>query len=331
MRAILSKVAGGPRSLEVAELPEPQCAAGKLLVRTAAVALNYPDLLLIADRYQVRPTRPFSPGVELAGVIEELGCGVEGFKAGDRIAAFMFYGALAEKVLVDPGKTIKIPSEMPMDAASALLITYGTAHYALKTRGQLVPGETLLILGASGGVGLAAIELGKAAGARVVAAVSNEGRADAVRAAGADVVLVHPPAPLSEEQRRILAQEFKRVVGPDGAHVVFDTVGGDLTEPALRAIARRGRFLVIGFTAGIASIRTNLPLLKECSVIGAAWGDAMEANHGEFKQLGDELIALWQHGAIKPLISQRYPIQEAGTALEALEARTQAGRIVVQM
>src|SRR4051794_34816411 len=237
MKALLSRVPGGPETLELAEIDDPVPGPGQLLVRVKACAINYPDVLIIEDKYQFRPPRPFAPGGEIAGIVERAGEGVGGWAEGDRLIAMIGHGGLAELVVVDAARALRLPAERSFEEGSALILTYATSIHALLDRGRLKAGETLLVLGAAGGVGLAAVELGKAYGARVVAAVSSDEKAEAARAAGADSVLVYPQGPFDKDGSKVLAQQFKDAVGPDGANLIYDPVGGDYAEPALRSIA----------------------------------------------------------------------------------------------
>ncbi|MFN3389287.1 MAG: alcohol dehydrogenase catalytic domain-containing protein, partial [Allosphingosinicella sp.] len=225
MKALLSTAPGGPETLELAELPDPVPGPGQLLVRVKACAINYPDVLIIEDKYQFKPPRPFAPGGEIAGLVEAAGEGVEGWKEGDRLIAMLGHGGLAEKVLVPAAMALPLPQERSFEEGSALILTYATSIHALLDRGRLQEGQTLLVLGAAGGVGLAAVELGKAFGARVIGAVSSEEKAEAVRQAGADDVLVYPRGPFDKEGSKALSQQFKDAVGPNGADVIYDPVG----------------------------------------------------------------------------------------------------------
>ena len=238
-----------------------------------ACAINFPDVLIIEDKYQLKPPRPFAPGGEVAGEVEAVGEGVDGWSVGDRVIAVPGFGGLAEKIVVPAQIALSgcRPSAASIEGA-ALILTYATSIHALADRGRLQPGQTLLVLGAAGGVGLAAIELGKAMGARVVAAVSSEEKAEAAREAGADEALVYPRGPFDRDGQKALAELFKGAVGPAGADVIFDPVGGDYAEPALRSIGWDGRYLVVGFPAGIPKLPLNLTLLKSCDVCGVFWG-----------------------------------------------------------
>ncbi|MDQ3140182.1 MAG: NADPH:quinone oxidoreductase family protein [Pseudomonadota bacterium] len=331
MKALLSRAPGGPETLELAELPAPAPGTGQLLVRVKACAINYPDVLIIEDKYQFRPERPFAPGGEIAGVVEALGEGAEGWAVGDRLIAMLGHGGLSELVLVDAKAALPLPAERSFEEGSALILTYATSIHALLDRGKLKAGQTLLVLGAAGGVGLAAVELGKAYGARVVAAVSSEEKAEAVRQAGADAVLVYPRGPFDKDASKALAQTFKDAVGPNGADVIYDPVGGDYAEPALRSIAWEGRYLVVGFPAGIPRLPLNLTLLKSCDVCGVFWGAFAardpEANAAHIQTL----FTLWGEGKIAPRVSKSWPLAQGGDAIAYMAARKAVGKLVVTM
>ncbi|CAA9546511.1 MAG: Putative Zn-dependent oxidoreductase PA5234 [uncultured Sphingosinicella sp.] len=331
MKALLSNAPGGPETLELAELGDPSPGAGQLLVRVKACAINYPDVLIIEDKYQFKPPRPFAPGGEIAGVVEALGEGVQGWSVGDRIIAMLGHGGLSEKVLVSAAMALPLPPERSFEEGSALILTYATSIHALLDRGRLKEGETLLVLGAAGGVGLAAVELGKAFGARVVAAVSSEEKAEAARAAGADEVLVYPRGPFDKEASKALAQMFKDAVGGQGADVVYDPVGGDYAEPALRSIAWQGRYLVVGFPAGIPKLPLNLTLLKSCDVCGVFWGAFAARDPKANAAHIQTLFRLWSEGKIAPKVSRTWPLARGGEAIAHMAARQAVGKLVVTM
>lgn len=331
MKALLSRTVGGPETLELTDLPDPTPGPGQLLVRVKACAINYPDVLIIEDKYQSRPERPFAPGGEIAGIVDGLGEGVEGWSVGDRVIAMIGHGGLAEKAVADARTALKLPPERSFEEGSALLLTYATSIHALLDRGRLEAGQTLLVLGAAGGVGRAAVELGKAFGARVIGAVSSEEKAAAAREAGADDVLVYARGPFDKEQSKALAQAFKEAVGPNGADVIYDPVGGDYAEPALRAIGWEGRYLVVGFPAGIPKLPLNLTLLKSCDVCGVFWGAFAkrdpEANAAHIRTL----FRLWDEGRIAPRISRTWPLEQGGEAIAHMAARKAIGKLVVTM
>lgn len=331
MKALLSEAPGGPETLRLAEVGDPAPGPGQLLVRVRACAINYPDVLIIEDKYQFRPPRPFAPGGEIAGEVEALGEGVTGWAAGDRVIAMLGHGGLAGKVLVAAAMALPLPEGRSFEEGSALILTYATTIHALLDRGKMKAGETLLVLGAAGGVGLAAVELGKAYGARVVAAVSSDEKAAAAKAAGADEILVYPRGPFDKEGAKALAQQFKDAVGPNGADLVYDPVGGDYTEAALRAIAWEGRLLVIGFPAGIPRLPLNLTLLKSCDVRGVFWGAFAARDPAANAAHVQTLFRLWEEGKIAPKVSRTWPLAEGGAAIAHMAARQAVGKLVVTM
>ena len=331
MRALLSEAPGGPETLRLSEVEEPEPGPGQLLVRVKACAINYPDVLIIEDKYQFRPPRPFAPGGEIAGIVERIGEGVTGWSKGDRVIAMLGHGGLAEKVLVPAAMALPLPEGRSFDEGSALILTYATTIHALLDRGRLKPGETLLVLGAAGGVGLAAVELGKAYGARVVAAVSAEEKADAAKSGGADEAIVYPRGPFNKDQSRALAQQFKEAVGPEGADLIYDPVGGDYTEAALRSIAWEGRLLVVGFPAGIPRLPLNLTLLKSCDVRGVFWGAFAARDPKANAAHVETLFRLWEEGRIAPRVSRTWPLEQGGEAIAHMAARKAVGKLVVTM
>jgi len=331
MKALLSIEPGTADTLALREIADPAAGPGQLLVRIRACAINYPDVLIIEDKYQMRPPRPFAPGGEIAGTIEAVGEGVEGWSEGDRVIAMIGHGGLAEKVVVPAAMALPLPPERSFEEGSALILTYATSIHALLDRGRLKEGQTLLVLGAAGGVGLAAVELGKAYGARVIGAVSSEGKAEAARAAGADHVLVYPRGPFDKEGSKALAQMFKDAVGPNGADVIYDPVGGDYAEPALRSIGWEGRYLVVGFPAGIPKLPLNLTLLKSCDVCGVFWG-AFAAREPKANAAHiTTLFRLWSEGRIAPRVSRSWPLEQGGEAIAHMAARQAVGKLVVTM
>jgi NADPH:quinone reductase-like Zn-dependent oxidoreductase len=331
MKALLSNQPGGPETLVLTELPDPEAGPGQLLVRVKACAINYPDVLIIEDKYQFKPPRPFAPGGEIAGIVEAVGEGVSGWSAGDRLIAMLGHGGLAEKVVVNAATALRLPEERSFEEGSALILTYATSIHALLDRGRLKAGETLLVLGAAGGVGLAAVELGKAYGARVVAAASSEEKAEAARAAGADSVLVYPQGPFDKDGSKALAQLFKEAVGGSGADLIYDPVGGDYAEPALRAIAWQGRYLVVGFPAGIPRLPLNLTLLKSCDVCGVFWGAFAARDPKADAAHIETLFRLWREGKIAPKVSRIWPLDQAGEAIAWMAARKAVGKLVVTL
>lgn len=329
MKALLSQAPGGPETLQLTDVPDPVAGLGELLVRIHACAINYPDVLIIEDKYQFKPPRPFAPGGEVAGVVEGVGDGVSGWSVGDRLIAYHGHGGLAEKVAVPVAHAFPLPAAHSFAEGSTLLITYATVIHALWDRARLKEGETLLVLGAAGGIGLAAIELGKARGARVVAAVSSDDKAAAAREAGADEAIVYPQGPFDRDGQKALAEQFKVAVGPGGADVILDPVGGDYAEPALRSIAWEGRYLVVGFPAGIPKLPLNLTLLKSCDVCGVFWGAFAARDPKGNAAHVSELFRLWGEGRINPRISATYPLERGGEAIAAMAARKVIGKLVV--
>ena len=331
MQALLSKSPGGPETLVLEDRPTPKPAAGEVVLQVKACGVNFPDVLIIQDMYQFKPPRPFAPGSEVAGIVTSVGEGVSQLKPGDRVFGSTGWGGMAEEIAVAAMRCNPMPDGMPFDEAASFLMTYGTSIHALKDRARLVKGETLLVLGAAGGVGLAAVELGKATGARVIAAVSSQEKLDFCLAHGADAGLVYPRGPFDKEGAKALSEQFKQACGPNGANVVYDAVGGDYAEAALRAIAWEGRFLVVGFPAGIPRIPLNLPLLKACQIVGVFWGAFAQRDPAANRANTQELLALYAKGAIKPQISERFPLARGGEAIGRLADRTALGKLVVMM
>ena len=331
MRALLSHAPGGPETLRITDVSAPNPKAGELLVRVRAAAINFPDVLIIEDKYQFKPPRPFAPGGEIAGEVLAVGAGVTGWAPGDRLISVPGWGGLSEQMVIPAASAFRLPASRSFTDGAALLLTYATSIHALWDRGQLKAGETLLVLGAAGGVGLAAVELGKARGARVIAAVSSEEKAEAARAAGADSTVVYPPGPFEKDDRKALADLFKAAVGANGADVIYDPVGGGYSEPALRSIAWEGRYLVVGFPAGIPKLPLNLTLLKSCDVRGVFWGAFAARNPKANQAHVEELFALWDEGKISPKVSGTYPLERAGEAIAAMAARQVIGKLVVEI
>jgi NADPH:quinone reductase-like Zn-dependent oxidoreductase len=328
MKALLSLERGGPESLRLKEVADPVPGPGELLVRARACAINFPDVLIIEDKYQLKPLRPFAPGGEIAGEVLATGEGVTGWKPGDRLIAALGFGGLAEQVIVPADRAIPLPAERSFEQGSALLMTYATVIHALVDRGKLRTGQTLLVLGAAGGIGIAAIEVGKALGAKVIAAVSSEEKVAAAREAGADATLIYPAG---EVEPKALSQLFKDAVGPAGADVILDPVGGIYTEGALRSIAWEGRFLVVGFPAGIARLPLNLTLLKSCDVCGVFWGAFAARDPKANAAHVAQLFRWWAEGRISPRVSATYPLERAADAIAAIRDRKAVGKLVVTL
>jgi NADPH2:quinone reductase len=322
MKAVLCTQYGPPDRLEYADVPSPTAGEGEVVVRVKAASVNFPDVLIIENKYQFKPPLPFSPGSELAGVVKEVGPGVSRLRAGDRVMAFTPYGAFAEEVTLTANRVIPIPAGMDFSTAAALLLTYGTMDHALRDRGQVTSGETVLVLGAAGGIGIASIEIAKALGARVIACASRDDKLAICRAHGADEVINYASDDLRER--------IKALTGGRGVDVIVDPVGGPYTEPALRSMAWRGRLLVIGFAAGeIPKIPLNLALLKGCAIVGVFWGDFLRREPEAFAASVRQLGAWYAEGKIKPHISSTFPLAAAARALELMAARQAIGKIVV--
>jgi NADPH:quinone reductase-like Zn-dependent oxidoreductase len=328
VKALLSNEPGGPETLRLEEVAEPVAGPGELLVRVRACSMNFPDVLIIEDKYQLKPQRPFAPGGEISGEVLAAGEGVSGWNSGDRLIAALGFGGLAEQVTVPASRAIPLPAERSFEDGSALLMTYATAIHALVDRGKLGAEQTLLVLGAAGGVGIAAVEIGKALGARVIAAVSSKEKAEVARQAGADSAVIYPAG---QADPKALSQLFKDAVGPAGADVILDPVGGEYTEPALRSIAWEGRFLVVGFPAGIARLPLNLTLLKSCDVCGVFWGAFAARDPRANAAHVEQLFRWWGEGKIEPKISATYPLERAGEAIVALRDRKAVGKLVVTL
>ena len=329
MKALLSKQPGGPDTLILEDLPDPAAGKGQVVVAVKACAINYPDFLIIEDKYQFKPPRPFAPGGEIAGVIESVGEGVTDWAVGDRVIAVTGHGGLVEKIAIEAFRLFRLPEGRSFEEGAALLLTYATTIHALLDRGHLREGHNLLVLGAAGGVGLAAVELGKAFGARVVAAVSSEEKAAAARAAGADEALVYGRAPFDKDQSKALAEQFKAALGPQGADVIYDPVGGDYAEPALRASGWEGRYLVVGFPAGIPRLPLNLTLLKSCDVCGVFWGAFAARDPKANAAHVGQLFRLWGEGRIAPRVTETFALADGGKAIAKMAARQVIGKVVV--
>jgi len=301
MKAVLCKQFGPPDSLAIEELPSPRAGPGEVVISVKAASLNFPDVLIIQNKYQFKPPLPFSPGSELAGVVKEVGGGVQGWRAGDKVMAFTTFGAFAEEVKTEATRLLKIPEGMSFTQAAAFILTYGTTDHALRDRAALAAGETLLVLGAAGGVGLAAIEIGKALGARVIAAASSAEKLAVCRAHGADATINYATEDFRERTKALTDGR-----GPD---VIYDPVGGPYSEPAFRSIAWRGRHLVVGFAAGeIPKLPLNLALLKGASVVGVFWGDFARREPQQFAASVKQLNKWFVQGKLNPHVDQTMPL-----------------------
>jgi NADPH2:quinone reductase len=329
MKAILCKQYGPPDSLVIEDVPDLVPTEGQVVIDVKAAGVNFPDLLIIENKYQFKPPLPFSPGGEVAGTVKLLGPGVTNVKVGDRVVASTGFGGFAEQVVAPAARCIAFPSNMDFVEASAFVMTYGTSHHALKDRAKLKAGETLLVLGAAGGVGLAAVEIGKVLGARVVAACSTQEKVDLCIKRGADAGVVYPSGPLDRDAQKKLSDDFKKVLGGDGAHVIYDGVGGDYAEPALRSIAWEGRYLVVGFPAGIPSLPLNLTLLKGCQIVGVFWGAFAAREPRRNQENLQELMGWVRDGKLAPYVSKTYPFSKVAEALKEMAARRVMGKIVL--
>jgi len=325
MKAVLCKAFGPAENLVVEDLDSPQIKKGEVLLDIHAAGVNFPDTLIIEGKYQFKPPFPFSPGGEAAGVVAAVGEKISHLKVGDRVMALTGWGSFAEQVAVSGQNVLPIPEEMDFTTAAAFSMTYGTSMHALKQRANLQPGETLLVLGASGGVGLAAVEIGKAMGARIIAAASTNEKLEIARKAGADELINYSEASLRER--------LKELTDGQGVDVIYDPVGGKLFEEAFRSIAWNGRMLVVGFAAGgeIPALPANLPLLKGASLIGVFWGAFAQRqpqdNAANFKQL----FAWYAEGKLKPLVSQTFALEQAAEAIDTLGQRKAVGKLVVKV
>lgn len=322
MKAVLCKAYGPPESLVLEEIEPLKPGWGQVVISVKACGINFPDTLIIEGKYQFKPEMPFSPGGEVAGIVKEIGEGVENIKVGDKVIAFTGWGGFAEEVAVEARRLIPIPAHMDFVIASAFVMVYGTSYYALKDRAKLQPGETLLVLGAAGGVGLAAVELGQAMGARVIAAASSDEKLAVCREHGASAVINYSTEDLRER--------IKALTDGNGVDVVYDPVGGKYSEVALRGMAWEGRHLVIGFAAGdIPRIPLNLTLLKGCSIVGVFWGSFTARDPQRNQEQLQELATWFQQGKIKPHISATYPMERAAEALNDMLARKITGKAVL--
>ncbi len=331
MKSLLSVHTGGPETLRLTDGPDPMARPGEVVIAVKACGVNYPDVLIIEDKYQVRPERPFAPGGEVAGIVEQVGEGVTTLRPGDRVLGQAGFGGMAEKIALAAARCTPMPDAMSFVEGAAFQLTYGTSYHALKQRAMIQPGETLLVLGAAGGVGLAAVELGKAMGARVIAAASTQDKVDLAIRHGAESGLVYPMGPFDKDARRALAAQFKAAVPEGGVDVIYDAVGGDYAEASLRAIAWNGRFLVVGFPSGIPAIPLNLMLLKGCQVVGVFWGSFTRHQPADNAVNVAELLAMYEAGMIRPHISATYPLAEGARAIVDLAERRAQGKIVVTM
>ena len=332
MKALQCVELGGPDKLKINELDSPSATPGHVVIDVKSGSINFPDVLMIQGLYQFQPPLPFTPGGESAGIISEVGEEVTKFKVGDKVFAMTGTGAFAEKILAHEASCTLIPDSMDYDSAAALSMTYGTSLYALKQRANIQPGETLLVLGASGGVGIAAIELGKAMGAKVIAAASTQDKIDMCMAHGADESFIYPSGNLDRDQQKELSNKIKELTGGVGANVVYDPVGDSYSEPCLRATAWEGRYLVIGFAAGeIPKIPLNITLLKGCQIVGVFWGAWVGMYPDENNKNFAELFKLHAEGKINPEVSQKYSLEDSADAFLHLANRKAKGKVIINM
>jgi NADPH:quinone reductase len=324
MKALLCKQFGPPESLVLEEVPAPRAGAGEVVVSIKAASVNFPDVLIIQNKYQFKPPLPFSPGSELAGVVKEVGPGVTQVMPGDKVIAFTAFGAFAEEVKTEAARLLPLPEGMSFEEGASFILTYGTTDHALRDRAQMQPGETLLVLGAAGGVGVAAIEVGKALGARVIACASSDEKLAVCRQHGADETINYANEDLRER--------IKALTGAGGVDVIYDAVGGPYSEPAFRSIAWRGRHLVIGFAAGdIPKLPLNLALLKGASVVGVFWGDFTRREPQVFAESARQLGRWYREGKLKPHVSATFPLARAAEAMNLLASRQAKGKVVIRI
>ncbi len=324
MSALVCHQHGTPADLEVRELPEPAPAAGEVRVAVKACGVNFPDVLMIAGRYQVQPPLPFVPGAEFAGEIVALGEGVTGLKPGQRILAMCGHGAMAEQVCVAANRVMPIPDTMSWEVAAGFILTYSTSYHALKQRARLREGETLLVTGAAGGVGLTAVELGRLAGARVIAAASSTEKLELAAQYGASELINY--------REESLLERVRDLTGRKGVDVIYDPVGGSLSDELLRCIAWNGRILIIGFAAGeIQQIPANLPLLKGASIVGVFWGRFAETEPAAQAENTRELLEHYAAGRLQPHVSQVFSLEDGAAALQCLADRRALGKVIIKI
>ena len=322
MKAVLCKEYGPPESLVIEDIASPTAGRGQVVVSVKACGVNFPDTLIIQGKYQFKPAMPFSPGSEVSGIVKEVGEGVDTVQVSDHVIAFTGWGGFAEEVVTEASKLITLPGDIDFVTAAAFTLVYGTAHHALKDRAQIKAGETLLVLGAAGGVGLASVELGKVMGARVIAAASSAEKLAVCKQHGADELINYTTEDLRER--------IKALTGGNGVDVIIDPLGGAYSEPALRSIAWKGRFLVIGFATGdIPRIPLNLALLKGCSIVGVFWGSFTEREPEHNQENLHELLSWLAQGKLKPHISATYPLEGAAQALNDVLNRKVKGKAVL--
>lgn len=324
MKAAVCKSLDGPQGIVVEDVADPVAAEGQVIVRVRAVGLNFADTLITRGKYQFKPDLPFSPGAEIAGVIEALGPGVRSWRVGQRVMAYVNWGGAAEKISVEAASLIAVPDGVPDAIAAGLTVTYGTAMHGLRDRAQLVAGETVVVTGAAGGAGQAAVALAKLMGARVIAVASSDDKLQIASGAGSDTGIVFPGCDLKAEVRRLTDGR--------GADVVYDCVGGDASEPLIRALAWQGRFLVVGFASGdIAKIPLNLLLLKGAEAIGVFWGEAVRRDPAGHRAGMERVLAWVASGQLQPKTNGVYPLARIADALGVLDRREAEGKVIVEL
>ena len=332
MKALQCVELGGPEKLVVSDVADPVIAEDHIIIDVKSASVNFPDVLMIQGLYQFQPPLPFIPGGESAGVVIEIGDGVEGFNIGDKVFAATGVGGICEKILAHKNNVRPIPENMDFEIAAALSVTYGTSIYALKQRANLKAGETLLVLGASGGVGLATVQLGKAMGAKVIAAASTQEKVNICIENGADEGFVYPSGNLDRDQQKELSNKIKELTGGLGPNVIYDPVGGTYAEPCLRSIAWDGRYLVIGFAAGadqIPKMPLNLTLLKGCQIVGVFWGAWTGMFPAENQKNFEELFEMYKDGKINPAPSDKFTLETSAEAIAHLKDRKAKGKVVI--
>jgi len=332
MKALQCVELGGPEKLVVNDVADPEIAEDHIIIEVKSASVNFPDVLMIQGLYQFQPPLPFIPGGESAGVVIEIGDGVEGLNIGDKVFAATGVGGICEKILAHKNNVRPIPENMDFEIAAALSVTYGTSIYALKQRANLKAGETLLVLGASGGVGLATVQLGKAMGAKVIAAASTQEKVDICIENGADEGFVYPSGNLDRDQQKELSNKIKELTGGLGPNVIYDPVGGTYAEPCLRSIAWDGRYLVIGFAAGadqIPKMPLNLTLLKGCQIVGVFWGAWTGMFPAENQKNFEELFEMYEDGKINPAPSDKFTLETSAEAIAHLKDRKAKGKVVI--
>ena len=323
MKAVLCHRYGTPDELRLDDLPQPHPDEGEVVVKVAAAALNFFDTLIIAGKYQIKPDFPFSPAAEFAGSVHEIGPGVSGWKVGDRVLSYASFGAAREYVVAQAARLVRLPDNLDFERAAGLSVTYGTTIHALKDRARLQPGETLAVLGAAGGVGLAAIEIGKMMGAKVIACASSDEKCEFAKKHGADESVNYG--------RDDLRQGLKKIGGSEGIDVVYDAVGGPYAEPALRSIAWKGRYLVIGFAAGdIPKIPLNLVLLKGCDIVGVHWGAFVEREAAQQAANMADIVRWSAEGKLSAHVHAVYPLSQTAAAIKDIAARKVMGKAILK-